>query len=78
METLAPLIRQVLEKNEVLEEDQKVETEKTLPSYYGSEIGRHESLEHLQPLTYEPKDFAKLPSWIAIALKRPEEVEHQT
>jgi hypothetical protein len=36
------------------------------------------NLEHLQPLTYEPKEFAKLPSWTAIALKRPEEVEHQT
>ena len=42
METLAPLIRQVLEKNEVLEEDQKAETEKTLPRYYGSELDRHE------------------------------------
>jgi hypothetical protein len=58
-----------------LEEDQKAETEKTLPRYYGSE---HESLKHLQPLTYESKDLAKLPSWIAIALKRPAEVEHQT
>jgi len=44
METLDPLIWQVLEKNEVLEQDQKVETEKTLPRYYGSEIGRHDLL----------------------------------
>jgi len=78
METLVPLIRQVLEKeDEVLEEDQKVETEKTLPRYYGSEIDRHEPLEHLQALAYESKDLAKLPSWIAIALKWPEE-EQQT
>ena len=41
------LILQVLEKTSVLEQDQKVETEKTLPRYYGSEIGRHDLLSIL-------------------------------
>ena len=75
MKTLVPLVQQVLEKDEVLEEEQKAETEKSVLRFIGSEI----DLEHLQALTSDRKILiTKLPSWIAIVLKWLEEVEQQT